>query len=187
MKCDVTAALQVLPLFCVSQDRQLHIHRHGCSAHLIWPFTQLQLLQDGFLSHRISYREIFSNIFIHFCKSLSCFETRNFGGTCCDASWKTWAASSPWTFVLSHLNKLRHISEHPKLSVFPICMFFVFFHFSPSDIGILFYFVLNRNLICYFCYRCMFLCIKVEEFNNNYMYVSAWLPWDGAFGHKKSN
>lgn len=35
-----------------------------------------------------------------------------------------------------------------------------------------FFFVLNHNLVCDFCYRYVLSYIKVEQFKNNYMYVS---------------
>jgi hypothetical protein len=58
-----------------------------------------------------------------------------------------------------------------------ICSFFVFFLF------ISFLFILNRNVIFDFSNGYLLSYIKVEQFKNNCMCVSAWLPWDRTFGH----
>jgi len=98
--------------------------------------------------------------FFTFVKVLPCFETRNFGGTCCVRPEKRGQRVHPERWYSNHLNKLRRISEHTKLSVFPICIFFVFFHFSPSGVGFRFFFVLNRNLICGFLIGMCFCTLK---------------------------
>lgn len=130
MKCEVTVALHVLPLFCVSRDRQLHIHRHSWNALHVWPCTQrwscgTSTFPRRFLTQRISYREIFSSIFLYFCERLLCFETLNFGVTCCVRPEIRGQRVHPERWYSTIWTKARHISEHPKLSVFRICVFFL--------------------------------------------------------------
>jgi hypothetical protein len=165
MKCDVTVAVQVLPLFYVSQDRPLHIH--SCSArlnlalHAAMTPRYVNFSKTDFSVTEFRAEKYFLIYFFTFLKVWR-VSRRVISEELQRASWKTWAASSPLTLVLNHLNKLRHMSEHPKLSVFPVSMFFVFFHSTPSGVGFFFFFVLNRNLICDFCYRHVLLCFKVE-------------------------